>query len=62
MKIWPVQDAKARFSEFLEACRAEGAQLVMVGPRQTNWLTSLAGAGANFRRRASSAPDLDQLP
>lgn len=25
---WPVQDAKARFSEFLEACIAEGPQLV----------------------------------
>jgi prevent-host-death family protein len=25
---WPVQDAKARFSEFLEACLAEGPQLV----------------------------------
>ncbi len=25
---WPVQDAKARFSEFLEACIIEGPQLV----------------------------------
>ncbi len=25
---WPVQDAKARFSEFLEACITEGPQLV----------------------------------
>jgi antitoxin Phd len=25
---WPIQDAKARFSEFLEACLAEGPQLV----------------------------------
>jgi prevent-host-death family protein len=25
---WPVQDAKARFSEFLETCLAEGPQLV----------------------------------
>lgn len=28
MRHWPVQDAKARFSEMLEACAAEGAQLV----------------------------------
>ncbi len=28
MKTWPVQDAKARFSELLEACLREGPQLV----------------------------------
>jgi prevent-host-death family protein len=28
MKIWPVQDAKAKFSAMLEACVAEGPQLV----------------------------------
>ncbi len=28
MKTWPVQDAKARVSEFLEACIAEGPQIV----------------------------------
>lgn len=28
MSIWPVQDAKARFSELLEACISEGPQLV----------------------------------
>jgi prevent-host-death family protein len=28
MKTWPVQDAKARFSEFLEACIKEGPQVV----------------------------------
>ena len=28
MKTWPVQDAKARFSEFLEACIVEGPQMV----------------------------------
>lgn len=26
--IWPVQDAKARFSEFLDACLAEGPHMV----------------------------------
>lgn len=28
MKAWPVQDAKARFSEFLAACLADGPQMV----------------------------------
>ncbi|MEZ5448074.1 MAG: type II toxin-antitoxin system Phd/YefM family antitoxin [Thiolinea sp.] len=28
MQTWPVQDAKARFSEFLEACTVDGRQLV----------------------------------
>lgn len=28
MKNWPVQDAKARFSELLETCLTEGPQVV----------------------------------
>jgi antitoxin Phd len=28
MKAWSVQDAKARFSEFLETCLAQGPQMV----------------------------------
>lgn len=28
MKSWPVQDAKARFSEMLESCLSEGPQLI----------------------------------
>lgn len=28
MQTWPIQDAKARFSEFLETCLTEGPQLV----------------------------------
>lgn len=28
MKAWPVQDAKARFSEFLDSCQTGGPQLV----------------------------------
>jgi antitoxin Phd len=28
MKSWQLQDAKARFSELVEACRSEGPQLV----------------------------------
>jgi prevent-host-death family protein len=28
LRVWPVQDAKARFSELLETCLREGPQLV----------------------------------
>jgi len=28
MHTWPVQDAKARFSQFLDACLVEGPQMV----------------------------------
>jgi prevent-host-death family protein len=28
MRIWPVQDAKARFSELLDTCLKDGAQIV----------------------------------
>ena len=28
MKVWPAQDAKARFSELLETCLREGPQVV----------------------------------
>ena len=28
MKSWPVQDAKARFSEMLDACLRDGPQMV----------------------------------
>lgn len=28
MRSWPVQDAKARFSELLESCLKEGPQIV----------------------------------
>lgn len=28
MKAWPVQDAKAKFSELLESCLLEGPQVV----------------------------------
>lgn len=28
MQTWPVQDAKARFSEFLEECMTKGPQMV----------------------------------
>lgn len=51
MKAWPVQDAKARFSELLDACLNEGPQLVtrrganaavLVPAREWERLTRLA--------------------
>jgi prevent-host-death family protein len=42
MKKWPVQDAKARFSEMLEACTAEGPQLVSKRGTVTAVLVSIA--------------------
>ena len=35
MKRWTVQDAQARFSEMLDACLAEGAQMVTSGGLET---------------------------
>jgi len=28
MQTWPIQDAKARFSEFLDSCISDGPQMV----------------------------------
>ena len=30
MQTWPIQDAKARFSEFLDACMSNGPQMVSI--------------------------------
>lgn len=35
MHTWPVQDAKARFSEFLETCLHDGPQMVSKRGRET---------------------------
>ena len=44
MRAWPVQDAKARFSEFLEACLAQGPQLVTKRGTEAAVLVSASGA------------------
>ena len=41
MQTWPVQDAKARFSEFLEACISEGPQMVTKRGAETTVLVSV---------------------
>lgn len=42
MNSWPVQDAKARFSEMLDACIKEGPQLVTRRGTETAVLVPLA--------------------
>ena len=42
MNTWPVQDAKARFSELLDACVSEGPQLVTRRGTETAVLVPIA--------------------
>ena len=58
MKTWPVQAAKARFSEFLDACIAEGPQLVT---RRGAEAAVLVPAAQWHRLNASTKPSLKQL-
>jgi prevent-host-death family protein len=58
MRIWPVQDAKARFSEFLDACLLEGPQMVTRRGTEAAVLVSVQ----EWRRLQSAArPSLKQL-
>jgi antitoxin Phd len=58
MSTWPVQDAKARFSEFLEACIAEGPQIVTKRGKEAAVLVPVE----EWRRLSASArPSLKQL-
>ena len=41
MKTWPVQDAKSRFSEFLDACVHDGPQVVTRRGAETAVLVSM---------------------
>lgn len=57
-KTWPVQDAKARFSELLEACLADGPQ--MVTKRGTD--AAVLVPVAEWRRlQAAARPSLKDL-
>ncbi|MCF8198321.1 MAG: type II toxin-antitoxin system Phd/YefM family antitoxin [Sulfuritalea sp.] len=42
MNTWPVQDAKARFSELLDACVSEGPQVVTRRGAETAVLVPMA--------------------
>ena len=58
MDTWPVQDAKARFSEFLQACISNGPQLVTKHGAEAAVLVPVA----QWRRLQAAAPQsLKQL-
>ncbi len=58
MKTWPVQDAKARFSEMLEACVTHGPQVVTRRGEETAVVVS----AQEWRRLASARkPTLKEL-
>ncbi len=58
MKVWPVQDAKARFSEFLDACLAEGPQMVT---RRGVEAAVLLPAAEWKRLQSAARPSLKEL-
>jgi len=58
MQTWPIQDAKARFSEFLETCLAEGPQMVTKRGVEAAVLVPVD----EWRRlKAAARPSLKQL-
>ena len=58
MKAWPVQDAKARFSELLDACVREGPQIATLRGAETALLVSIA----EWKRlRDAARPSLKEL-
>lgn len=58
MKTWAVQDAKARFSEFLEACLVDGPQMVT---RRGTEAAVLVPAEQWRRLEAAARPSLKEL-
>lgn len=58
MHTWPVQDAKARFSEFLDACLTEGPQMVT---RRGTEAAVLVPVQEWRRLKSSAQPSLKQL-
>lgn len=58
MQSWPVQDAKARFSQFLETCLAEGPQMVT---RRGTEAAVLVAADEWRRLQAAARPSLKEL-
>lgn len=56
--VWPVQDAKARFSELLEVCVSDGPQVVTKRGQETAVLVSID----EWRRLQRNAkPSLKEL-
>jgi antitoxin Phd len=58
MHSWSVQDAKARFSEFLEKCLAEGPQMVTKRGAEA---AVLVPADEWRRLQAAARPSLKEL-
>jgi len=58
MHTWPVQDAKARFSEFLDACLVEGPQMVT---RRGSEAAVLVPVQEWRRLQSAARPSLKQL-
>jgi antitoxin Phd len=58
MQTWPIQDAKARFSELVETCLAEGPQMVTKRGAEAAVLVPVD----EWRRlQAAARPSLKQL-
>ena len=58
MRAWPVQDAKARFSEFLDACTTQGPQMVTKRGTEAAVLVPMD----EWRRmQAAARPSIKQL-
>jgi antitoxin Phd len=58
MHVWPVQDAKARFSEFLDTCLEDGPQIVS---RRGIEAAVLVPIGQWRKLQAASQPSLKDL-
>ena len=58
MQAWPIQDAKARFSEFLDTCLSDGPQMVT---RRGAEAAVLVPADQWQRLQAAARPSLKQL-
>jgi antitoxin Phd len=58
MQVWPVQDAKARFSEFLDACMTDGPQMVTRRGAETAVLVPVE---VWKRLQAAARPGLKEL-
>jgi len=58
MQTWPIQDAKARFSELIEMCLAEGPQMVT---KRGSEAAVLVPVDEWRRLQAAARPSLKQL-
>ena len=57
MQTWPIRDAKARFSELIETCLAEGPQMVT---KRGSEAAVLVPADEWRRLQAAARPSLKQ--